>query len=376
MEVIAFAQNYIVTFLLVLTVLVFVHEFGHYWVARRCGVKVEIFSIGFGKELWGRTDKHGTRWKFSLIPLGGYVKMFGDTDEASSGVEQRTFTEAEKREAFFAKTVGQRAAIVAAGPAANYLFAILVMVFLFLLYGQPYTPPEAGEVMPNTPAAAAGIQKGDRIIEIDGVAIERFEQIRQRVMMNTGTVSAFVIKRGEQTLTLNVTPEMVETTDHFGNTHRMPRIGIAKDGVDVMHHTPVSAFTTAVSETWRITTDSLQALGQIISGARSSDELGGPLRIAQMSGQMVQMGWVDLVWFMALLSISLGLINLFPIPLLDGGHLVYYAVEALRGQPLSERFQEYAARSGFALLIGIMLFATWNDLVHLQVVNVVKQLFS
>ncbi|MGE3770472.1 MAG: RIP metalloprotease RseP [Bdellovibrionales bacterium] len=376
MEIVAFAQNYVVTFLIVLSVLVFVHEYGHFWVARRCGVKVEMFSIGFGKELWGWTDKHGTRWKVSLLPLGGYVKMFGDTDEASSGVEPRNFTPAEKEQAFFSKTVGQRAAIVVAGPAANYLFAIVVMALLFMLYGQPFTLPEAGEVAPDGAAYAAGMRAGDRIVAIDGFKIERFEQIQQRVALNTGTPSKFEIQRGQRQMTLTVTPKITEVENAFGDTHRTARIGISKSGVDVLHHTPVSALTTALGETWRITTGSLQALGQMISGTRSADELGGPLRIAQMSGKMAQLGVVELIWFMTLLSISLGLLNLFPIPLLDGGHLVYYAVEALRGRPLSEQFQEYAARSGFALLIGIMVFATWNDLVQLKIFSSLKQLFS
>lgn len=376
MEIITFAQNYIVTFLVVLTILVFVHEYGHYWVARRCGVRVEIFSIGFGKELFGWNDKHGTRWKISLLPLGGYVKMFGDTDEASSGTENRTFTESEKKEAFFAKSVGQRAAIVAAGPATNYLFAVLVMMFLFMIHGQPYTVPEAGEVMPDGAAAASGMQAGDRIVSIDGYEIKRFEQIQQRVAMNTGTPSTFVVKRGENEVTLTVTPKVVETTDAFGSKHTTARIGISKNGVDVIEHTPITALTTALSETYRISADSLKALGQMINGSRSADELGGPLRIAQMSGKMAELGITEVIWFMALLSISLGLLNLFPIPLLDGGHLVYYAFEALRGKPISERFQEYAARSGFAFLIGIMLFATWNDLVKLEIFSGIKHLLS
>lgn len=378
MEVIAFAQNYIFTFLVVLTVLVFVHEYGHYWVARRCGVRVEVFSIGFGRELFGWNDKHGTRWKFSMIPLGGYVKMYGDSDESSAGVsdEAKQMTEVQKKEAFFAKTVGQRAAIVVAGPAANYIFAILVMTGLFMAYGQPYTLPQAGEVVAEGAAAAAGMKAGDTVLAIDGKKIERFEQIQQSVALNTGTPMQFEIQREGKAMTLAVTPQIQEVTDTFGAKHQTARIGISKSGRDVITHTPVSAVTTAVSEAWRISRDSVQALGQMIQGTRSADELGGPIRIAQMSGSVAQIGMTELIWFMALLSISLGLLNLFPIPMLDGGHLMYYLFEAVRGKPLSDNVQEYAARGGFAFLIGIMLFATWNDLVKLEIFSSIKHLLT
>lgn len=378
MEIIAFAQNYIVTFLVVLTVLVFVHEFGHYWVARRCGVRVETFSIGFGRELFGWTDSHGTRWKFSLIPLGGYVKMYGDSDEASAGIsdEARTMTAEQRQEAFFAKSVGQRAAIVVAGPAANYIFAILVMASLFMAYGQPYTLPQAGEVAIEGAAARAGMKAGDTVTAIDGSPVTRFEQIQQAVALNTGTAMKFDILRDEKNMTLIVTPTIQETTDAFGNKHNTARIGISKSGKDVIAHSPLSALTTAVYESWRISRDSVLALGQMISGTRSADELGGPLRIAQMSGSVAQVGLTELVWFMALLSISLGLLNLFPIPMLDGGHLLYYFFEAVRGKPLSDNLQEYAARGGFAFLVGIMLFATWNDLVKLEIFTAIKHLFT
>jgi regulator of sigma E protease len=377
MEFLSGLWTYVIPFLVVLTVLVFVHELGHYWVARRNGVRIETFSIGFGPELFGRTDRAGTRWKISAIPLGGYVKMFGDADAAStpSGAV-RHMTPEEREVSFFHKRLGQRAAIVAAGPIANFLFAIIGLTLLFSLYGQPFTPPDIGSIQPDSAAAQAGMQPGDVIVEVDGQPIERFEEVQQIVRFNQGTPLALVIQRDGQRLPITATPQVTTITDRMGNTHTIGLLGIGRAGMEYRRHDPLTALWQAGRETVNLTVGTLGAVGQMIAGSRGTEELGGPLRIAQMSGEVAQSGVIALVWFMAILSVNLGLINLFPIPMLDGGHLLFYAVEAIRGKPLGDRAQEYGFRIGLALVLTLMVFATWNDLVHLRVVDFFRDLIS
>src|SRR5829696_6627542 len=335
---------YVGVFLVVLTVLVFVHELGHYLVARRNGVRIEVFLIGFGPELFGWWDRAGTRWKFSAIPLGGYVKMFGDAD-ASSGLPVAglgQLSAAERDVSFHHKPLGQRAAIVAAGPIANFLFAIVVLALLFMTWGQPFTPAEVGQVVPGSAAEAGGIRAGDTIVSVDG------------------------------RVTLRVTPAQVEETDRLGR-HKFGQLGIRGGGTKYVARDPASAVVRAVGETWNLSATTLHAMWQMIIGTRGSEELGGPLRIAQLSGEVAQGGIVPLLWFMAVLSVNLGLINLFPVPVLDGGHLLFYAAEAIRGKPLGQRAQEYGFRVGLALVLTLMVFATWNDLVHTGIVDLVKR---
>jgi regulator of sigma E protease len=365
-------------FLVVLTVLVFVHELGHYLSARRNGVKVQIFSIGFGPELLGWTDRAGTRWKLSLIPIGGYVKMFGDADATSMpGEAVEAMTEQEKDVSFFHKRLMQRAEIVAAGPAANFLFAIVVLAGFFMTVGQPFTPADIGEVVSGSAAERAGLQPKDTIVAIDGKAIERFEDIQQIVGLNAGEALEVRVRRDGQDLTLSATPSIEEEKDIFGNVHRIGRLGIRRTGTEFVRRDPVSAVWRAVGETWNIAAGTLQAAGQMVMGRRTADELGGPIAIAQMSGVVARVGLVDLIRFMALLSVNLGLINLFPIPILDGGHLLFYAAEAIRGRPLGQRAQEYGFRVGLALVLTLMIFVTWNDLVHRTgVIPFLKNLLS
>src|SRR3954447_10881899 len=356
---------YIGVFLLVLTVLVFVHELGHYLVARRNGVKIEVFSIGFGPELFGWWDRTGTRWKFSAIPLGGYVKMFGDAD-ASSGLPARIgqMTAAERAVSFHGKRLGQRAAIVAAGPAANFVFAIVVLALLFMTYGQPFTPADVGQVLPGSAAEAAGIRAGDEIVSINGQSVERFEDVQQVVQLNPGVPMTMVVRRDGQLVDLHVTPSRVEENDRLGH-REVGQLGVRGGAPRYVVRNPASAVVRAVGETWNLSATTLHAVWQMIVGARGSEELGGPLRIAQLSGEVAQGGIVPLLWFMAVLSINLGLINLFPVPLLDGGHLLFFAAEAIRGKPLGQRAQEYGFRIGLALVLTLMVFATWNDVVHI-----------
>ena len=358
---------YVVAFLVILTVLVFVHEFGHYLIARWNGVRVEVFSIGFGPELFGHRDRAGTRWKFSAIPLGGYVKMFGDSD-ATSGLPTANLSRlaaAEREVSFHYKRLGQKAAIVTAGPAANFVFAVVALAVLFMTYGQPFTPAKVGQVQPGSAAEQGGVQPGDLIVQIDGRQIQRFEDVQQAVRLDPGKPMTIVVERGGRDVTLHVTPKQTQMTDRFGNHYEMGLLGITHRGMDYVKRNPVVAIAQAGTETWNMSVATLKGLWQMVIGLRSTDELGGPLRIAQMSGDVAQSGGVAILWFMAVLSINLGLINLFPVPVLDGGHLLFYAAEAVRGKPLGPRAQEYGFRIGLALVFTLMVFATRNDLVHL-----------
>lgn len=448
-----FAQNtwiYGGTFVLVLSILVFVHEFGHYYVARLCGVRIESFSIGFGKELFGYTDKHGTRWKFSLVPLGGYVKMFGDVDptsaghttEVTDGNQVRQHTESERKVSFYGQSVARRAAIVFAGPGINFLFAILLMWGLYVFYGQPSTPPVVAAVVEGAAADRAGFEPGDRIVSIDGRAIRRFEELRRSVVLGLDADRVFVVDRNGTPVTIQVRPDRLSSEDRFGFANSQGYLGvvgpgngfdisritavngvavenneqtrelllksmdkdititipgdekadvfkvrppavsnenIAKEGDVHFNHlivldgekqlffklAPLEGLMIAVNETKNVVVDTLAAIWQMITGTRSAKELGGIIRIGALAGDMAQSGLIALITFTALLSINLGLINLFPIPMLDGGHLLFYTIEALKGGPISEQIQEYAFRLGLVFLVGIMVFANLNDLLQI-----------
>ncbi len=369
----------LVPFLIILTVLVFVHELGHYLVARRNGVRVEVFSVGFGKELWGWTDRLGTRWRLSLVPIGGYVKFFGepgvgDTVEEGAGL----MSPEERAVSFHAKRVGQRFAIVLAGPAANFLFAFVLLVGLFATVGQPFTTPDVTTVLPGSAAEEAGFRPGDRIVRIDDTEIERFEQMQAIIGMSAGRTLTIAIFRDGAEITLRVAPRLQDEADPLDETQttKIWRLGITHTGVEYRQLAPFAAAWHAVEQTGSIIGLTMNALGQVITGTRSMKQLGGPVKIAQMSGKVAENGIVSVVWFMALLSINLGLINLFPIPALDGGHLVFYAIEAVRGRPVGERAQDYSFRIGLALVLTLMVVVTWNDLAALRVFDFLSGLFS
>ena len=367
MEILNLIWNYLIPFIAVLTVLVFVHELGHYAVARRCGVRVEVFSIGFGHEIFGYTAKSGTRWKFSAIPFGGYVKMFGERPpETDEGV--KPYSKEDEAVSFYAKSLGQRALIVVAGPVANFVFAIVALASLFVFLGQPYTPADVGEVMKGSAAERAGIKPGDVFLKIDGKEIDRFEQVRQIVQLAPGQPLSILLRRGERTVTLTVVPDEVEDTQ-YGSTQKIGRLGVSRPSGDMVfvRYDPFTAVWKATVRTYDLTASILGALGQIVTGQRTAKELGGPVRIAQISGNMAQAGLVMVLQFAAILSINLGLINLFPIPLLDGGHLFFYGVEAVRGRPVGEKAMGYSLNIGMALILCLTVFVTWNDLVQMRV---------
>ena len=363
--------GYAIPFLFVLTIVVFFHELGHFLIARWAGVKVLTFSLGFGPELAGFNDRHGTRWKISAVPLGGYVKFFGDDTEAStpSADALANMTDEERASSFHHKKVGPRAAIVAAGPIANFILAIVIFTGLFTFYGKPSTSARVDKVEANSAAATAGFQVGDIVTSIDGSKIESFTDMQRIVGVRAGEKLTFTVKRGDTTLQLQGTPQLREVKDPFGNVHRLGVLGITRQTAagDVVTERvdPATALWLGVKETWFVIDRTFAYIGGVFTGREAADQVGGPLRIAQISGQVATIGLAALVHLAAVLSISIGLLNLFPVPLLDGGHLLFYAVEAVRGRPLSDRAQEMGFRIGLGLVLMLMVFATYNDILHL-----------
>ncbi len=460
--------GYVLPFLVVLTVLVFVHEMGHYLVARWNGVRVEVFSIGFGPEIRGWNDRLGTRWKVCWIPFGGYVKFFGDSDGASrpDGEVLGELSEDERAVSFHHKRLGQRAAIVAAGPMANFLYAMVVLAAMYMIFGQRVTPAEIGRVIDGGAGQTAGLQEGDVVLAIDGDRIHRFEQFEQAVFLNPDQPLSFQVRRADRELTLNATPVLVERADAQGIVHRFGDLGVSaanpaivgkvfpdspaaaagfevgdrivsidgqfvenferlqdmvaaskgrrlaitviRDGAEVRLYAaprrdvaaaesgggerwligilraqrppvqlgPLDAVSQAVVTCYDMLAMTIDVVGQMISGRRGTEDLGGPLRIAHASGQAAQIGVESLIMLSILLSLNLGLVNLFPIPILDGGHLLFYAFEAVLRRPLNEKTQEFAFRFGLALVLTLTVFVTWNDLIQLRFVEFVAGLFS
>ena len=363
-------------FLVVLTPIVFVHEFGHYWVARRNGVRVDVFAVGFGRELFGYTDRAGTRWKFCLIPFGGYVKMFGQSDTAPDDDGGESISDADKEVSFYYKKLRQKAAIVAAGPIANFVFAIAVFSILFMTIGQAITPARVAQVQPESAASEAGMLPGDLIVEVDGRSIERFEEVQQLIRLHPGLEVSIIVERDGVEVELFATPRVRIVIDSLDEEQRIGILGIVGGGGEFVRHNPIRAVVQSFRETGRLLSLTGTALKQMVSGDRGADELGGPIRIAQMSGDAASAGWAPLLVFAAFLSINLGLINLFPIPLLDGGHLLFYAYEAVRGRPPGERAQDVGLKIGLAFVLGLMVFATFNDLMRLPLIKQIVALIS
>jgi regulator of sigma E protease len=364
--------SFIIPFLFVLTIIVFFHELGHFLVARWCGIKVLVFSIGFGPELVGFNDRRGTRWKISAIPLGGYVKFFGDDNAASvpDANAIAAMNSAERKVSFFHKSVAARAAVVAAGPIANFILAIAIFATIFTIYGKQETAARVDQITPDSAAAVAGFQPGDLVLSINGSTIESFRDMQEIVSLKADERLEFVVERGGSTVKLTATPRLTEEKDMFGNVYRIGRLGLTQTNtpqdIRLRKFGPIAAIGEAGKQTWFVIDQTFSYLGKLVMGRASTQELGGPLRIAQMSGQAASLGFTFLMNWAGLISVSIGLLNLFPIPLLDGGHLLFYAIEAVRGRPLSERVQEVGFRIGFAIIVMLMIFTVWNDVSHLR----------
>jgi len=362
--------SYLLPFLFVLTVVVFFHELGHFVVARWCNVTVRVFSIGFGREIFGFYDKKGTRWRLSWIPLGGYVKFLGDENAASvpDHESMEKLSKEDREGAFHNKHLSQRAAVVAAGPIANFLLAIVIFACMFTFVGRQQVLPVVDAVKPGSAAAEAGFKSGDKVLSIDGEPIESFGEMQRIVSISADQQLNVIVDRSGSEITLKPTPRTAETKSAFG-TIRRGLLGItrtaSKEDVFVTKYDPFTSVWMGTKETYFVISRTLAYLYDVVTGREDADQLGGPIRIAQVSGQVASAGFLALLNLAAILSVSIGLINLFPIPMLDGGHLLFYSIEAVKGRPLSERSQEIGFRIGLALVLMLMIFATWNDLIHL-----------
>ena len=341
--------NSVVPFLVILTILVFVHELGHYSIARFNNVKVETFSIGFGKELFGFNDKNGTRWKFSLIPLGGYVKMHGDADEASSKKQKENLIN--KKFSFHHKSLGQRSAILFAGPAANYLFSFILLIFMGLFFGAPIIKPIITEVVPGLEASKSGLIKDDLILKVDDKNVYSFQDLQKQIEFNDKKKVTITISRNN-----NILDYEVLVTDK--------KIGIRGGNQEFKKLNLFESITYSFEKVYFFTVVTLKGVFEMLTGTRGTEDLGGPIRIAELSSDFWSKGLQSTLWFMILISLNLGLINLFPIPLLDGGHLMFNLIEFVKGSPLDQRSLELLHNIGFILLISLMLFATYNDILR------------
>ncbi len=364
------AVYYVVPFVVVLGILVFVHELGHFAVARMCGVKVDVFSIGFGKELWGCRDKQGTYWKIAAVPLGGYCQFLGDDDASSAGDGKASeLSEEKKKFTFQYQSPAKKLVIALAGPVSNYLFAILIFAGIFFFLGKINFPPVVGEVFENSAAAKAGIVANDRILTINGNKIDSFDDIRKEVDLTVGNEVVVELLRDGREIRLQFPLIEMEVPEANGEMTKRPMLGVKSVNVIELDHEKLSlpqSLNEAFMEAWNVTEATLRGVGQMITGKRSGEEIGGIIRIAEMSGDISkQNGILDLVVFMALLSINLGLINLFPIPVLDGGHIVIYLAEIAVGKEINTQIKDALFKVGFSLIIALMIFATWNDFVRL-----------
>jgi len=367
-------MNYLIPFLILITVVVFIHEYGHYYFAKKYGVGVTDFSIGFGKEIFGWNDKSGTRWKICWIPLGGYVKFFGDRNVFSQSEQQEIinkYNEEDRKKLFILKPLYQRSIIVAAGPLANFFLAILIFTMINLFVGKNMTPAIIGEVQKDSPAFVSGFKKNDKILFIDNKKVESILEVSTLINTSTSDAIEFIILRNDQELSILVKPNLVDGKDSLGNSVKKRMIGIklsiSNNQLERQPLGPGKAIYYSIKEVWFVTTTSLRYLGKIIVGSGDSSQLGGPIRIAKITGQIAEHGIVPFLSIMAYISISLGMINLFPIPMLDGGHLMFYFFEKILGRPLSQKTQEGFFRIGLFLLFSLMFFVTFNDLKDLGI---------
>ena len=368
-QIVGVLSGNIVPALVVLTAVVFVHEMGHFLVARWCGIRVAAFSIGFGRELFGLTDRRGTRWKLSAIPLGGYVRFEGD-DNAASLPDPKALAEtpvSERKGLFHFAPLWKRVAVVAAGPIANFILAILVFAAVFSIIGRPHILPVAEAIVPGSAAERAGIRPGDRILSVDGDRIGSFSELQSIIMLSADEPLAIEVDRAGERVALTAVPQRQEQPDGLGGTHRIGVLGITAGKVEFRRDDAWTALREGGSETVMIVDRTLTYIGRLLRGRESPEQLSGIIRTVQVSGAVASTGGLPgLIYLTAVLSVSIGLFNLFPIPMLDGGHLVFYALEGLRGRPLSPRLQDIGFRIGFALVIMLFIFVTFNDIVNLS----------
>ncbi len=370
-SILSFLGGYILPYILILSLLVFIHEMGHYLAGRWSGIRILAFSVGFGPELVGFTDKHGTRWKISAIPLGGYVRFFGDADAASrpDGTMAEELTEEERAQTLNGAKLWKRAVTVAAGPLANFLLAIVIFAGMFATMGKPVSDPVVADIKAGSAAETAGIARGDVLVALDGRAIETFDDVVRYITMRPEVPVEVTVRRNGEEIDFPLVPQRAETSDRFGNKMEVGQIGIITDqqagNFRVVQLSPLEAVWEGVRQTGHIVTGTFDYIGNMIAGRMNADQLGGPVRVVQASGQMATLGVIALLNLAAVLSVSLGLLNLFPVPVLDGGHLVLYAIEAVRGRPMGQGAQEIAFRIGMAMILSLMVFATWNDISRL-----------
>jgi len=360
--------GYIVPFLLVLTLIVFVHEMGHYLAGRWSGIGITAFSVGFGPELVGFTDRRGTRWKLSAIPLGGYVKFLGDDDPASIPDYESVsaLPEEVRKRTFLGAALWKRAVTVAASPIANFVLAIAIFAVMFAIYGRQIADPIVAEVRPGSAAEEAGVRPGDLLVALDGSKVDTFDDVRRYVSVRPETKIVVTVRRAGEDIDLPMVPKRTEITDQFGNKVELGLIGIVTNqetgNFRIVHYGPLEAVGQGALQSWHIVTGTFDYLSNLLTGRMKADQLGGPIRVAQASGQMATLGVAAVLQLAAVLSVSIGLLNLMPVPVLDGGHLMFYAVEAVRGRPVGPGAQEIAFRIGMALVLMLMVFATWNDI--------------
>ena len=362
-------MNYIIPFLILITIVVFIHEYGHYYFAKKYGVGITDFSIGFGKEIFGWNDKSGTRWKVCWIPLGGYVKFFGDRNVFSESEQQEViskYNEEDRKKLFILKPLYQRSIIVAAGPIANFVLAILIFTLINIFVGKDITPAIVGEVQKDSPAFIAGMKKNDNIISIDNKEVQSILQVSTFINISTSEAIEFIVLRNDQEISLLIKPNLVDGKDSLGNSVKKRIIGIKLSSINnelqKQRLGPAKALYYAGKELWFVIITSLNYIKGMITGSADFSQLGGPVKIAKITGQVAEYGIIPFISIMAYISISLGLINLFPIPMLDGGHLMFYSIEKILGRPLSQKTQEGFFRIGLFLLFSLMFFVTFNDL--------------
>ena len=368
--------SYILPFIILILIVVFIHEYGHYYFAKKFGVGVTDFSIGFGKEIFGWNDKSGTRWKICWIPLGGYVKFFGDRNVYSQADHKEIlekYSEEDQKKLFTLKPLYQRSLIVFGGPLANFLLALVIFFSIYTFVGKDFTPAVINEVQKDSPAMSGGLKQNDIILEIDGNKVESIMDVSKFITMSTDEIIDFKVKRSYDELILKVKPNIVPGEDNLGNKLNKRIVGIKlgayNNEINHVKLGPAKAIYHAAHEVYFVGISSLKYIGAMIFGKADTSQLGGPIRIAKISGQVAEFGVLAFISMMAYISISLGLVNLFPIPMLDGGHLMFYAFEKVLGRPLSQKTQEGFFRIGIFLLISLMFFTTFNDLKDLGLFN-------